>query len=79
MSSVTQRIKEIKQPRGGYVNPKEFSVVHLDDIKELNIYENIHPSIIGTVVDYMTRFMLNGRADHAFKISIIQSIFKHST
>lgn len=79
MSSVTQRIKEIKQPRGGYVNPKEFSVVHLDDIKELNIYENIHPSIIGTVVDYMTRFMLNGRADHAFKISIMGATIARDT
>jgi len=26
MASVTQRIKQIKQPTGGYIRPKEFKV-----------------------------------------------------
>ena len=36
MSSVTNRIKEIKQPRGGYVNPRKFREVILNDEKNLN-------------------------------------------
>ncbi len=31
MVSVTQRIKQIKQPRGGYIRPKEFNITILDD------------------------------------------------
>ena len=31
MKSVIQRIKEIKQPIGGYLNPKKFDVIELND------------------------------------------------
>lgn len=30
MCSVTQRISKIKQPRGGYIKPKEFEQISLD-------------------------------------------------
>lgn len=30
MCSVTQRISKIKQPRGGYIKPKEFEQIALD-------------------------------------------------
>lgn len=30
MCSVTQRISKIKQPRGGYIKPKEFELTILD-------------------------------------------------
>ncbi|MGF2095734.1 hypothetical protein ACQUFP_17500 [Enterococcus casseliflavus] len=30
MASVTQRIKQIKQPRGGYINPNMFTIVKMD-------------------------------------------------
>ena len=36
MKSVTQRIKEIKQPTGGYINPREFKIIELEDQIELN-------------------------------------------
>lgn len=56
MYSVTQRIKQITQPRGGYVKPKDFSVTVLDDKVVLNPLENIHPTLMGLVVDYLTRY-----------------------
>lgn len=31
MSSVTQRIKEVKQPRGGYLKPSALCVRQMDD------------------------------------------------
>ena len=71
MSSVTNRIKEIKQPRGGYVKPSAFTVTDLKDDKTLNENENIHASIIGMAVDYMTRFITGADVTEAFKISII--------
>ena len=39
MKSVTQRIKEIKQPTGGYLNPKELDIIELEDGVELYLEE----------------------------------------
>jgi len=72
MSSVTQRINEIKQPRGGYLNPKELSSVSLGSgIEELAMEENISPSLVGITVDYLTRFMTGADITEAFKISFL--------
>ena len=71
MKSVTQRIKEIKQPTGGYINPKDFETIELEDQIELNSEENINPGLVGLAVDYMTRFMSNDNIEEAFKISLI--------
>ena len=68
MVSVTQRIKEIKQPRGGYVNPKLFSSVEFNDKQTLK-EENIFPSVVGSAIDYMTRMMLGSDPSDAFNIS----------
>lgn len=70
MSSVTSRIKEVKQPRGGYISPKIFNKIQLDDNLILNSEENIHSSIIGMVVDYMTRFLMTGHIEEAFSVSL---------
>lgn len=69
MSSVTSRIKEIKQPRGGFINPKQFSVNHIEDNITLNP-ENINAINIGLAVDYLTRFMTGSSKETAFDISI---------
>lgn len=70
--SVTQRIKQVKQPRGGYINPKEFKPESLGDGAEaLNPEENVHASLMGLAVDYMTRFMSGASAEDAFKISMM--------
>lgn len=70
MSSVTRRIKEIKQPRGGYLTPKQFNVYEYNDGIVLNENENIHTSIVGLCVDYLTRFMLGNTVEDAFRISL---------
>lgn len=36
MSSVTVRIGEIKQPRGGYIKPSSFDAIAMDDGVTLN-------------------------------------------
>lgn len=69
--SVTQRIKQVKQPRGGYIKPKELMEIQLGDgIEELNPEENVHASLIGLAVDYMTRFLSGTSIEDAFCISM---------
>lgn len=71
MVSVTQRIKEIKQPYGGYLRPSTMDKVQLVNKEELYPDENIHPTKVGLVVDYLSRFMSNGNSvEDAFRISI---------
>lgn len=71
MASVTQRIKQIKQPRGGYIPPKQFQIIVIADNIKLYEQENIHSSLVGTVVDYMTRFCMGAPLESAFKISLL--------
>lgn len=70
MYSVTKRIGMIKQPRGGYINKKNLTVIQLDDGITLNEGENIHASLVGLAVDYMTRFMMGAESEEAFSISL---------
>lgn len=84
MSSVTQRIKEIKQPRGGYIKPSQFKLQKIDDEKILNEQENVHASVIGMAVDYLTRFAMGTDILEAFKISclgakVAESVFKQKS
>ena len=69
MSSVTRRIRAIRQPRGGYIHPSWFKVRNYDDNFILSECENIDTSIVGMVVDYLTRFIMGTRVEDAFKIS----------
>lgn len=68
--SVTKRISMVKQPYGGYLNKKQFDITTIDDGKILNEKENIHASLIGLAVDYLTRFLMGTSAEEAFKISL---------
>ena len=70
MYSVTSRIKAIKQPYGGYIRLKDFEKICLNDRQELYLSENIHPSLVGIAVDYLTRFMMGTPLENAFKISL---------
>ena len=70
MSSVTQRIKEIKQPYGGYLKPSEFEEIQYSDNNEL-MEENISGGLVGLVVDYMTRYVMGSPKEEAFKISLL--------
>ena len=71
MASVTQRIKQITQPRGGYLATKLFTRTVLDDGKILNEIENLHASNVGIAVDYLSRFMLGEPLEKAFAISLM--------
>lgn len=70
--SVTQRIKQVSQPRGGYINPKTLtkSVLCEDGVSELP-KESVHPSLVGLAVDYLTRYMLGASAEEAFQIALL--------
>lgn len=74
MPTVTQIIRNTKQPKGGYIparwlNKHEFNQSASDRTYD----ENIKPQIIGTVVDYLTRYCLihpkdEKQIDEAFHI-----------
>ena len=70
MASVTQRIKQIKQPYGGYLKPSMFKTIKLPSNKVLFPSENINQGIVGMTVDYLTRFILTNNKEEAFKISL---------
>lgn len=74
MATVTQRIKLVKQPRGGYINTKLFKEVAINSEEELSIAENIHASLVGLAVDYLARYMNGTSREEAFKISLKGSI-----
>ena len=69
--SVTQRIDKVKQPRGGYINPKSLSVRVLEDNQALieQKQETVAPGIVGIAVDYLTRWQLGTPIEEAFHIS----------
>lgn len=69
-TSVTGRIRSIKQPNGGYLNPDLLEVISFEDNNSLSDKESISPSIIGLVVDYMTRMLLGEDKLKAFDISL---------
>ncbi|MCF0108767.1 MAG: hypothetical protein HUJ57_01525 [Erysipelotrichaceae bacterium] len=71
MFTVTQRIDNVTQPRGGYVKVGDFAKTEINDGKELNPEENISPSRIGTLVDDLTRFMMGEKLSEAFHMSLI--------
>lgn len=78
MSSVTKRIQAItkQQDKGGYVPGRSFSKIQLTSEEELNDFEreNIHASLVGMAVDYLTRFMNGASKEDAFKISLLGAI-----
>lgn len=71
MSSVTDRIKQVRQPRGGYIKPSQFSDKILNDGCVLHNTENVHPTVTGMAVDYLTRFMTGSAVQEAFSISLL--------
>ena len=70
MYSVTQRIKTIKQPYGGYVKPSSFEIISLEDGFELYENENIYTTLIGLAVDYLTRMQTGTKKEDAFRVSL---------
>ncbi len=69
MTNVLSRIKQIQQPRGGLINPKELEVIEFNDNLVLSP-ECISPMSMGLMIDYLTRWRLCGDKKEAFSISI---------
>lgn len=69
--SVTERIKQVKQPRGGYVKPSQMHKTVLDDGRILHMGNSVHASITGMAVDYLSRLMRGSSVDEAFHISAL--------
>lgn len=76
---VTKFLKKIEQPRGGFITRKDMLREQLDDGRVLYDSENVHPSLIGMAVDYLTRYMLFGDKESSFKISLIGATLVHET
>lgn len=71
MYSVTQRIKMIRQPKGGYVRTSLFQELCFWDNEEINEIPLGMRPIQGIAVDYMTRFMVGESKITAFEISLL--------
>ncbi len=74
--SVTGRARKTKQPRGGYVRPRDMDKTFLgqstnEGLDGLNPDENVAPSLIGLAVDYLTRVMIGDNPTKAFKVSLL--------
>ncbi len=70
MPSITAHIKDISQPRGGYLPVKNAIVTTYDDGRTLVENESVHPSIVGMAVDYLTRIALGTSPEEAFSVSL---------
>lgn len=70
MASVTQRINQIKQPEGGYLNPNSFKKIQKYDNEELK-QENIPATLVGLAVDYLARVINGTSSKEAFKVSLL--------
>lgn len=69
--TVTQRIRAIQQPAGGYIPVSALSVKQYRDNFSLNTKENIPANYVGLTVDYLTRFRVTGDVQEAFDIPIL--------
>ena len=79
MASVTQRIRAVHQPYGGYLRARDFRKTKQDDQIELFPEENIHTSLVGLAVDYLTRFTMGCPVQEAFIISLAGSAVINDT
>lgn len=71
LASVTRRIKDVRQPRLGYIPVATLNVVEYFDRHRIEKIDSYYKPIQGMAVDYLTRFM-NGSPKHtAFQISLM--------
>ena len=68
--SVTQVANHFPQPHGGLLPPSMFEKTFWADTEDLAPKENIHPSIVGTTVDYLSRMMTGTPKEEAFAIAL---------
>lgn len=70
MASVTTIANKVKQPWGGYLRPRNFSIIDINDGIELEEETEPKYNLIGLTVDYMTRFLSGDSKADSFKISL---------
>ncbi len=71
METVMERIKKIQQPKCGYLPLSLFEKIEFNDGVKLTPFEDKDiASIVGSVVDYMTRFLFSGDFFKSFEISL---------
>ena len=68
MTTVTGAAKSIKMP-SRYIRMSDFFKTSFDDDVNLDDNENIPPSLLGSTVDYLTRFIINQSVEKSFEIS----------
>lgn len=69
MSTVTKRIRDVKQPWGGYLKPSEFTFIEFEGGLDYMCVENISAAVVGIAVEYLTRYSLGATIDQAFRAS----------
>ena len=57
MATVVERASKVSQPYGGYIPLKSFERVSINDEFTLNVDENVDGQLIGSAVEYLTRFL----------------------
>lgn len=64
MTSVRQRVNAVKQPRGGYLNPRTLNAMNAGGDPLDHKIENLSPMLVGLIVDNLVRVaMLRVRQD----------------
>jgi len=71
MFSVTQRIKTVSQPYGGYLPAKKLKETKLKDGREIKDIPRIYSAVQGLAVDYLSRFMSGVPKETAFAVSLM--------
>ena len=70
MTSVTRRVKEVVQPRNGFLDPESLTHIRFRDGLSLG-RESVHESNVGTAVDYLSRLVSGDAPGEAFRISLL--------
>lgn len=73
MGSVTARIEQTRQPRGGYISPKALLIRQLGGGTPRPLdhtVENMRPNLVGSAVDYLARLASGAEPRDAFAVSL---------
>ena len=67
MTSIDERVHQVKQPRDGYVKASLFKEIQIPTATKLHEQENLGASIIAMAVDYLTRYALTDNKGDSFR------------
>lgn len=70
MIPVTEWVRHVKQPRGGYLPIKSMHVTEVDDGRTLHPDENLGPGTVGTAVDYLSRVLAGADASEVYALPL---------